>query len=272
MTDDKPVRYKEARAFVIKEQRVSTSGIQRHLKISYNAAIVIMKQLEADGVVSPAGEKQKREVLIDHIADKGCADAPTASAEESDPLSDASEMKIAEGWDVEGEQKTALDRMGEIADNAQINIKGMVYDVRDTLLEIFKTRPKPWSAMPQGDQRATAAELEQAAEKLINKIIEAVATEGIPSVRVLLTKVTMGTDMTIAGKVKTYGEEEADFAVKTLHHAINGHVMLTVASLDDIKEGSAEAETDVDEPNFGFEGDEDQEESEDGEEDEALSD
>ena len=55
--------YDEAVFLVTREQKASTSFVQRHLKIGYNRAASIIEQMERDGVVSPANHVGKREVL-----------------------------------------------------------------------------------------------------------------------------------------------------------------------------------------------------------------
>lgn len=159
------------------------------------------------------------------------------------------------GWDAEGQHTSAIDRMETMADDLVIQTDEMVFDVRDFLLDTIKARPKPWSGTSQAEQRDVAAACEHAAKELVRKVVEAVASNGVQSIRVLLTKVNMGTDIVISGKVKTFGEEEEDRAVLQLHRAIGKHVMLTRASADDYSGEGREADTDPDEPDFGFEGD-----------------
>lgn len=163
----------------------------------------------------------------------------------------------AGGYDAEAEHLTALDRMEAIATDLELNTDELVFDVRDFLLDTIKARPKPWSATSQAEQRDVAAACEHAAKELVRKVAEAIAANGVSSIRVLLTKVNMGADIVISGKVKTFGEDEEDAAVLALHRAIGKHVMLTRASADDYMGGSREAETEPDEPDFGFEGDDD---------------
>jgi DNA segregation ATPase FtsK/SpoIIIE, S-DNA-T family len=55
--------YDQAVFLVTREQKASTSFIQRHLKIGYNRAASIIEQMEREGVVSPANHVGKREVL-----------------------------------------------------------------------------------------------------------------------------------------------------------------------------------------------------------------
>ncbi|MBO22670.1 MAG: cell division protein FtsK [Rhodospirillaceae bacterium] len=59
--------YDQAVALVAREQKASTSFIQRHLRIGYNRAANLIEQMENEGVVSAANHVGKREVLVgDH--------------------------------------------------------------------------------------------------------------------------------------------------------------------------------------------------------------
>ena len=153
----------------------------------------------------------------------------------------------------EGAHTAAMDRMEAMASDAVLNDKSLVFDVRDFLLDQIKSRPKPWSATSNQEQRDVAAAAEHAARELVRKIVEAVAANGKDPIRVLLTKITMGDDIVIAGKVKTFAEEEEDRAVSLLHSARGKHVMLTVASVEDYSGDARDAETQPDQPGLGFE-------------------
>ena len=56
--------YDEAVALVAREQKASTSFIQRHLQIGYNRAARIIEEMEKQGVVGKANHVGKREVLV----------------------------------------------------------------------------------------------------------------------------------------------------------------------------------------------------------------
>lgn len=56
--------YDQAVALVVREQRASTSFVQRHLKIGYNRAATIIEEMEGAGIISKANHAGKREVLI----------------------------------------------------------------------------------------------------------------------------------------------------------------------------------------------------------------
>ncbi len=55
--------YDQAVAVVIREGKVSTSFIQRHLQIGYNRAARIVEQMEEQGVISKPNHAGKREIL-----------------------------------------------------------------------------------------------------------------------------------------------------------------------------------------------------------------
>ncbi len=57
--------YDEAVRLVLKHQTASTSFLQRKLNISYERALQILENMEADGIVGPNLGKQSREILID---------------------------------------------------------------------------------------------------------------------------------------------------------------------------------------------------------------
>ena len=56
--------YDQAVQLVVREQRASTSFVQRHLKIGYNRAATLIEEMEQAGVISQANHVGKREVLI----------------------------------------------------------------------------------------------------------------------------------------------------------------------------------------------------------------
>ncbi len=55
--------YDQAVALILRERKVSTSFIQRHLQIGYNRAARIVDRMETEGLISPANHVGKREIL-----------------------------------------------------------------------------------------------------------------------------------------------------------------------------------------------------------------
>lgn len=62
--DEADALYQEAIELVAREQRASTSFIQRHLQVGYNRAARMIEQLERDGMVSPPDHVGRREVIV----------------------------------------------------------------------------------------------------------------------------------------------------------------------------------------------------------------
>ncbi|MHB2210374.1 DNA translocase FtsK [Methylobacterium sp. CM6257] len=56
--------YKQAIEVVLRDQKASTSYIQRRLQIGYNRAASIMERMEIEGIVGPANHAGKREILV----------------------------------------------------------------------------------------------------------------------------------------------------------------------------------------------------------------
>lgn len=182
------------------------------------------------------------------------------------------------GYDIsESGHQSAIERMEQLGETLELDTGSLVAGTRDFLLDIIKSRPKPWSASSQAEQRDVAAACEQLAIGLVRQIVEIVRSDGREPVRVLLTKVMMGDDIQITGKLKPMSEDEEEAAVIALHHARGKHVLLTVASVDDYRTEHREAETEPDERPLPFEaGGEEVEDSvlegEDLEEEEAEAD
>ena len=55
--------YRRAVDLILREQKVSTSFVQRHLEIGYNRAAKIVEQMEKEGLISAANHSGKRTIL-----------------------------------------------------------------------------------------------------------------------------------------------------------------------------------------------------------------
>jgi len=66
LTEDKPndPLFDQAVDLIAREQKASTSFLQRHLQIGYNRAARIIDVMEAENMISPANQTGKREVLL----------------------------------------------------------------------------------------------------------------------------------------------------------------------------------------------------------------
>tara|TARA_Y100000996_G_scaffold391583_1_gene353686 strand:- start:515 stop:1762 length:1248 start_codon:yes stop_codon:yes gene_type:complete len=63
VSDNNDELYNQAVEIVVKQQKVSTSFIQRYLQIGYNRAARIVEKMEDDGIVTEANNAGKRHVL-----------------------------------------------------------------------------------------------------------------------------------------------------------------------------------------------------------------
>ena len=63
VADNNDQLYSKAVEIVVKQQKVSTSYIQRYLQIGYNRAARIVEKMEEDGIISEANNAGKRHVL-----------------------------------------------------------------------------------------------------------------------------------------------------------------------------------------------------------------
>jgi S-DNA-T family DNA segregation ATPase FtsK/SpoIIIE len=55
--------YDEAVNLVVREQKASTSFIQRHFRIGYNRAATIIEKMEENNIISKPGRAGKREII-----------------------------------------------------------------------------------------------------------------------------------------------------------------------------------------------------------------
>jgi S-DNA-T family DNA segregation ATPase FtsK/SpoIIIE len=62
--DDGDALYQDAVALVLRDQRASTSFVQRQLQIGYNRAARLIERMEAEGVLGPPSRTGKREILM----------------------------------------------------------------------------------------------------------------------------------------------------------------------------------------------------------------
>lgn len=147
----------------------------------------------------------------------------------------------------------SIEQTEALAADADITARSLVWDLRDAMLEQFKRRPRTWDGLSQAEQRDVAAAFEHAAQEFTRKAVEAIRADGQTPVRVLLTKVTLGDDIVITGKVKPLSAEDEDVAVGLLHTARGHNVLLTLASKDHYQQEPREPETDADQRDLEFE-------------------
>jgi len=150
--------------------------------------------------------------------------------------------------------------MFEEAESFNLDPRQFVPDIRDVLLDQFKNRPKPWSAMSQAEQIDCARALENTAANLVQRVIEEVSAGGHSSIRCLLESYTEKDGIKVTMKVQAFGIEDGERAVLFLHKARGKTVMLRLATMDEYK-GDREPVTEPDQNDLEFDADYDGDDS-----------
>lgn len=151
--------------------------------------------------------------------------------------------------------ETAIERMEANSTNATIDVRSLIPDVRDFILQTIKDRPKPWATTPKDEQADVAAACEHAATELVRKCVEAIRSGGaVAPIRCLLVGYSdKGDDIKIDMKLKVANPTDTTKAIVALHEAKGKHVLVTVASIEDYRADGREAELDEDQRGMNFE-------------------
>jgi S-DNA-T family DNA segregation ATPase FtsK/SpoIIIE len=62
--EDDEALYARAVELVVRQRKAATTYLQRQLGVGYNRAAAIMERMEEEGVVGPAGNGGRREILV----------------------------------------------------------------------------------------------------------------------------------------------------------------------------------------------------------------
>lgn len=192
---------------------------------------------------------------FDHTTARESIDFAESGVFSAIPLEPVDEAPAA---DLHVQHETALERMEAAASAVMLEAGRLVDGLQLAILEQIKLRPRPWKETSEDEQRDVIAACLHAAKELVRKtvetVVETVAGNGTGAVRVLLTKINIGDDIVISGKVKVADPTNEDAAVTMLHHARGKHVLVMPASADDFHAGT-EVRAEADEPPLNFEAD-----------------
>jgi hypothetical protein len=174
---------------------------------------------------------------------------------------------IGDGGAAEAEHQTAIDRMENLATDYELEGgAALVASTTAFLLDQIKSRPKPFSACSQGEQRDVFAACEHAATELVRKIVEEVAANGKEPVRALLESYSEKDGVKATIKIKAATEEEEESAILTLHRGRGKIILFTVATVEDYNSKPAEDPSEPDQQALGFEAGNDEVPLDEGEE------
>ena len=154
----------------------------------------------------------------------------------------------------EAAHETAIDRLGGIVGDSEFDPATLAGDVRDTILDLYKARPKPWSQLSQAEQQDVIRTIEYAARELVQKTVDTIRSAGqVDPIHAILESYAEKDGIKAALKIKTMGEDDALAAVASLHKARGKMVLVTIASAEDYLGDRGDAETDADQPDLAFE-------------------
>jgi hypothetical protein len=149
------------------------------------------------------------------------------------------------------EHNQAIERLVAIAENAEFESGTLVGDIRDTLLNLFKNRPKPWSQLSEIEQRDTGRALENVAKTFIRKAVIVIAEEDLVSVNGTMKGYT-GKGGLFVLKVEARGDEDT----ATELFRMDGHdVVIMSADHSRFAGQKGDAEVQPDSPALPFEAD-----------------
>lgn len=166
----------------------------------------------------------------------------------------ATEKDIEAEMDQDGVGGLAAKRIGLIASTAPMASGTLAGDLRDAMIDIYKTRPKPWPEMTQAEQQDIGRAFEYAARAFVVGISDEINSTGKENpVRAILESYQDKGDVRATLKVKTLGEDDANEAIMTLHRARGKMVLITIASADDYLGERDALQTDPDQNGLQFE-------------------
>lgn len=149
-------------------------------------------------------------------------------------------------------------RLGVIASSAPLQSATLAGDIRDTLLDLFKTRTKTWSEMTQDEQRDIGRALEYAARELVIATVDVIRSDGMSDpVKAIVKSYADSGDIkaTLIVKTDPAGDVPAQEAkaIDTLHKARGKLVLITIASHEDYLGERGPLETQPDQNPLVFE-------------------
>lgn len=156
----------------------------------------------------------------------------------------------------EEEISLATARLESIVDDSEFDTATLVGDLRDCMIDIIKSRPKPWSQLSNAEQHDVARAVEYAAKVMVGRAVDLiVANSKDDPIKAILEGYAEKDGIKATLKIKTMSEEDALAAVAGLHKARGGMVLISKASVDDYSGERREVTTDPDQPDLTFEGD-----------------
>jgi hypothetical protein len=149
------------------------------------------------------------------------------------------------------DQEAALGRMEEIAEGADLRVESLAGDLRDCMLDIFRTRARPWPALSPIEQRDTATAIDFAIKVVLRKAVKLIAADDRTTVAAQLGQYTDKGGGEITGTLKLVGV--TDNNILALHRAAGKPVLIVVADEGPYLGQRGDVAIDPDDPELRFE-------------------
>ncbi len=180
------------------------------------------------------------------------ADAETIAAAQA--LADSGKPDGEDNAEQIALQESALERLENTINEADLDTKSLVADVTGTILELFKRRPKPWSASSPQEQRDVAKVAGFAAKELVNRVVSLVAANNRPAIRAVLDGITVSDKVTGKFKLASMPEDQMAEILSELYHANRKMILIITADSGQYEETDRE-HVETENPELPFAGD-----------------
>lgn len=151
-----------------------------------------------------------------------------AVADVSDAVATAvNEVPAAPGDDPESVFDRRLARLTTIAEESEFDTGTAFGDLRDCLLDLFKTRPKLWAAMTPSERNGVVRHIEGVARQVLHKVVLIIAQDGDDTISGTLDKKWTVNGETLEAKVKI---DNADNETLADLFKVAGHRVVIVSA------------------------------------------
>jgi hypothetical protein len=135
-------------------------------------------------------------------------------------------------------QAEVLSHYEALASDRELDPRQLVGDIRDTILDFMRHKPKPYDQLPENEQRDLAWDIESGVGILVRRAVALIAAEDRPSVPATLKQVT-GKNGSYKVSLEAVGTPEMAAALARL----DGHEVLIISSDSEPYAGRAPAAT-----------------------------
>jgi len=144
-----------------------------------DAASAIVENEPAPETAAPAAEPAQVEPTAEAAPEPAQGEAVHLSGKRafSAIVDDPAEVPPAPGDDAETVFQRRLERLNTAVEFAQFDSGTAFGDLRDVILDLFKLRPKLWSAMIPSEQNDLSRHVEGVAKGIIRKVVLVIAQE-----------------------------------------------------------------------------------------------